>query len=356
MAASVLTPGLVTGVGSLPHHDPVAAARFSVAHAPGLPFLPELPAAGRDGSLVGAAAASIPGVRMDADGELFVDEAALTAPPAGLDPGSSTGRCVAALAAALADDADRAGGDGRWRHVEADGVDVDAQPVKWQVCGPITLALALVEGGLGADRALRVAVAAVRARTAAVHSAIAAALPHAPQVVVLDEPGLVALDHPSFPWAPDEAIDALAGSLAVAERANVVTGVHCCGPTDWSYVTDAGATVLSMPVDQGLALTPPGTLARHLDRGGWIAWGVVPTDRPIGTSAERWWHGLAEAWTHLARAGVDPALLGTQALLTPACGFAHHGVSQAALVLELCAQLTERVRSQAVATRISLQG
>src|SRR3954468_8134547 len=40
---SFLVPGLVTGVGSLPHRDPKAAAAFVLATTPNLPAMPTLP-------------------------------------------------------------------------------------------------------------------------------------------------------------------------------------------------------------------------------------------------------------------------------------------------------------------------
>ena len=96
------------------------------------------------------------------------------------------------------------------------------------------------------------------------------------------------------------------------------------------------------------------TLSTHLDTGGWIAWGAVPTDGPLGTTEERLWRSLAELWCELVQAGCDPVALRTQALVTPQCGLALHGESQAARVLELSARLADRVHDQAAATRFSL--
>jgi hypothetical protein len=50
-------------------------------------------------------------------------------------------------------------------------------------------------------------------------------------------------------------------------------------------------------------------LARFLDGDGWIAWGAVPTDRPVGESADPHWRVLARVWCELTRRGCDPVPL-----------------------------------------------
>ena len=90
-----------------------------------------------------------------------------------------------------------------------------------------------------------------------------------------------------------------------------------------------------------------GHLASFLDAGGWVAWGAVPTDRPVGT-ADRYWTNLSALWCSLVGQGCDPVRLRTQALVTPACGLALHDVAQAEHVLLLTNELARRVHAQAV--------
>ena len=113
------------------------------------------------------------------------------------------------------------------------------------------------------------------------------------------------------------------------------------------------ATVLSMPVDLAIASDAAPVINAHLDRGGWVAWGVVPTHEPLGTDADRLWRRLNSVWSELAQHGCDAVLLRTNALVTPACGLAGHGVSQARLALQLAAQIAGRVTDQAHAVRLS---
>jgi methionine synthase II (cobalamin-independent) len=282
--------------------------------------------------MIAQSARGIRGVTVNPDGTLHVDPAALD--PAAPVMTTFTGASHAGLLAFLAAAAGR------------------REPVKFQLTGPITLGLALVEAGAPARLAFAVAAGAVRAEGAALVELARRRLPDAPLIVFLDEPGLVRADDQGLPIDAEAAVDVLSSALAAIEN-DVVTGVHCCGTTDWRLVTAAGPTVLSLPVELATASRCAPVINAHLDRGGWVAWGVVPTHEPLGTDADRLWRRLSSVWAELAQAGCDPVQLRTQALVTPACGLAGHGVTQARLALQLASRVAARVTDQAHAVRLS---
>jgi hypothetical protein len=141
--------------------------------------------------------------------------------------------------------------------------------------------------------------------------------------------------------------------LATIESLGAVSGVHCCGRADWPLVLGAGPGILSAPIDAGLD-EHGHALATHLEAGGWIAWGAVPTGGPLGSTTDRLWRSLGDLWCTLVRQGCDPALLRQRALVTPSCGLAQHGRPQAEHVLRLAGRLAERVSGQAMAARFCL--
>jgi hypothetical protein len=132
-----------------------------------------------------------------------------------------------------------------------------------------------------------------------------------------------------------------------------MAGIHHCGEGDWAALLATGPAVLALPVQPSLVHVA-GYLGAFLERGGWIAWGAVPTHRPVGGSADRPWKDLAELWCQLVQNGCNPSRLRNQAMVTPACGLALHEETQAARVLGLVGEIAERVRAQAVATRLSV--
>ena len=323
--------GLATAIGSLPHVDPNAAAELTLRRHPGLPAIPSLPNRSPWESMLGQAVAGVPGVTMTDAGLKLVGHgpSADGAVETDLDH-EAFGGMRAFLDAAL----------GR------------TQPVKWQVTGPVTLGLGLLHAGMTSPGAFELAEAAVSARIRALGAAIAGLLPDAPQVVIVDEPGLTGLAHPGFPVPPRQVVDLLSTALGAADQVGV-SGVHCCGTTDWGLVDQAGVAIMSMPANHG-AIRSSALLADFMARGGRIAWGAIPTDGPRADNVDRYWRALAAVWCELVRSGCDPVRLRTQAIVTPECGLAPHSIEQADRMLGLTQDLADRVLDQAVATRFSL--
>jgi hypothetical protein len=328
-------PGTPTAIGSLPHLVASDAAQLALAHHVELPAAPQLPRRSPLEGMLGQVVGGVPGVSVQDDGSLLVTDADAACDLARVDG-------VSALSAE------------RWAGLLAflDVVAGRAEPVKLHLTGPVTTGLALLRGGLGREHAFAVGAAAVVSTSRALVAAARARVPEAGLVVFFDEPGLTTCGHPGFPLPPPAVVDLVSAALASVGN-GVATGVHCCGPTDWRMVTDAGPDVLSLPLAL-VGYLDPGVAAAYLERGGWIAWGAIPTDGPIGENADLFWRRLMTEWSAFTRAGCDPELLRSQSLITPACGLANHGLSQADRVLALTARLAERVRDPAVATRLSM--
>jgi len=253
-----------TGVGSLPHTFPDHAA----AHVAGeydVPFCPQLPRL--EGDMLGEWPGADPlrcGWTRDRDRER----------PAAWD----------AFLAALA------------RRPPAHGV------VKLQVTGPVTLAYALEPDDARAGGPLAHEIAAWLAANARgqVEALRARGLD---ALLVVDEPALAARPAPETVWDPLRAVAP-------------AWGLHLCCAVPWDAVERAAPDVISFdlavnPVDRRAARV----LARHLARGGRIAWGVLAAHRP-----ERAAHAAWRLSAALARLGTSPAAVGPSSLLTASCG------------------------------------
>jgi hypothetical protein len=330
LRAPVLVPGVATGVGSLPHDDPVAAAELVLRRLPELPAAPQLPARDPREGMLAQWLGALPEVSVAADGSFTVVHDSDAAPHCDFADG---------------------GHDGLLTFLEvAAAREKPPVRVKAQVTGPLTLGMALHAAGVPAPRAFRRAAEVTRAWSVAVEELVGARLPDAGLVLFFDEPGLVSWHRGNEPLDRESAIDVLSGALASVD---CVTGVHVCSDGDVALALEAGPEVLGVEVNDDLVRHTV-SLARFLDGDGWIAWGAVPTDRPVGESADPHWRTLARVWCDLTRRGCDPVPLRTRGLITPACGLAGYGASQAERVLGIARELAARVHDQAVAARLTL--
>lgn len=330
-APGALSPGIATGLGGLPHTDPDDAARLVLRCTPALPSAPRLPVRTPLEGSVAAWAGALPEVVVAPDGSIHLDEAAPPAPPRTRFDRRTHGGLLAFLdrAASLAEPPRR---------------------LKVEVCGPLTLGLALETVGMATGVAFQRAGQAVRAWIGAVEELAAARLPGAAVLTVLDEPALVAWRSGRGSIEREAAVDLLSGALAVARG---TVGVRVPGAGDRRLALEAGPKVVAVEVRSDL-VDDAVALSRHLDAEGWVAWGAVPTDRPIGEAAEPFWRRLVGVWCELTRRGCDPVRLRTQALVTPARGLAGHGTNQVERILGLARDVADRVQDQAVAARLSI--
>ena len=333
MTPRVLVSGMPTGVGSLPYTDAATAATIELQLHPELPAAPQLPRRDVRETMLAQVVAGISGIDVLDNGALKIDRRRLGVPTADqpLDAAAWAG-VIAFLDAA----------SGR------------TGPIKLQLTGPVTLGLALLGGDLRVGTAFSLAAEIVRARVGALISLARGSCPDAPIVVVLDEPSMGQAMHPGFPLMPEQTVDLLSSSLAsVTAAGGAVNGVHCCGRVDWSLVLHAGPDLVSLPAAPAVVNDAP-SLSVFLERGGWISWGVVPTDGPFGDRYETHWHRLNDVWKGLTAGGCDPVRLRTQALLSPACGLAHHDEVQVEVMMGLVRRVAERVQDQAYAARMSV--
>lgn len=324
--------GATTGVGSLPHRDGAVAARFSL-DSMSIPAMPTLPRRSPAEGMITQAVVGIHGITVGQYGSIAVDAGRI-------DP-------INPVVTDLQHDA-----FGGYRAFLTEAAKRPPERVKWQIVGPVTLGVALLRAGVPEHFAFDVAIRAVRSHVGHLLDAVDAALPGVEQVVFIDEPGMRAVSEPGFPLAPDTAIDLVSGALAAIEP-RAISGLHCCAEADWAPLLAAGPQIIGVPVRSSV-VEISGYLHEFLGRGGVIAWGVVRTDGPIPTTAERPWRQLSKLWCEMVDRGCDQIQLRQQAIVTPECGMGLHSPSVAERVHRITAEVGRRVHDQATATRFVL--
>lgn len=329
----VLPLGAPSSVGSLPHTDRQAAIEFVLDRTPELPAAPTCPVLEPLEQMIPQAAWGMAGVEVADDGTISIPD------PDAVIVGELDDRGL--------EDAPFT----TWR-LFLDQVAGRDDPVKLQITGPLTLGLTLIQAGLAPAHAFAAAGRAVHLRTRDLLDLADRRARGVPRLLVFDEPGLVGGLRPELSLGADEVIDLLSGALAAAEG-RAQTGVHCCGAADWRLVLQAGPDLLSIPVAADVTGSA-GAIGVFLERGGWVAWGAVATDGPLGEQPSRSWRQLSSQWCELVQNGCDPVLLRRQALVTPVCGLALHDEAQADHVFSITRRLAEKIHDQVMGIRLSV--
>ncbi|NTU60571.1 MAG: hypothetical protein HGA98_05890 [Deltaproteobacteria bacterium] len=340
--------GLPTGIGSVPLADPEAAVAFVLSRLPEIPFWPQLPRRTPLEGMTLQYVSGFPGLR-DAG--------------AGRDPFVDTGPDGQAelepfYAAVLGDDPvyfalpeERAQGFYAFERALAAPPSPAPRYLKGHVTGPVTLASSL-KGADGRellyDDTFREVVGEFVAACVRWQLRRLSAL-GAPVLLFLDEPVMEVYGSAYSAALTGELVESLwRPSLDSIRAQGALSGIHCCGNTDWGFLFSSGTDVVNFDAYHFLdrLLLYPEAAGRFMENGGALAWGIVPTSKEAwGETVDGLTGRLEEGFGRLAAAGVDAALLRRQCLLTPSCGMGSLEPELAEHVLTLLGGVSARIRS-----------
>lgn len=220
--------------------------------------------------------------------------------------------------------------------------------IKGQVTGPISWGLTVVDQDrrpLLYDEILADAVAK--------HLRLKASwqeqqLKHmAPQTIMfVDEPYMSSFGSAFVSLSRDQVLTLLDEVFAGIEG---LKGVHCCGNTDWSILMSTSADILNLDAYQyatTLSLYPEDVSA-FLDRGGIIAWGIVPAGPAVmGETADSLIERLHGAMDLLVQKGLSLDKLLAAGMITPSCGTGSLDPKVAERALALTADVSAKMRAR----------
>jgi methionine synthase II (cobalamin-independent) len=166
-------------------------------------------------------------------------------------------------------------------------------------------------------------------------------------IIFVDEPYMATFGSVSMNLSKERVVSLLDEVFRGLEG---LKGVHCCGNTDWSVLLEASFDILSFDAYNyapSLSLYPA-EIKKFLDKGGAIAWGIVPNDEPSlkTETAASLKDRLEEAMAPFTRNGVQFTQLIEQGLLTPSCGLASISKEAASKALELLSELSANIRKR----------
>ncbi|MBM4284552.1 MAG: methionine synthase [Deltaproteobacteria bacterium] len=334
-----------TGIGSVPFTDPDQAVGRILRHLPEVPFWPQMVRLGYAEEMLPQGAQGLPALEVDleerrvrldprADREMALAHFYETAfsgdlGPFALPPEGSRG--FAAL-------------------VKAVPTAPAISALKGQVVGPVTFAGMVKDAAdkpILYDRELTQAVSQGLARAAAWQAQTFRNLGKE-AVIFLDEPILTGYGSAFLPISREEVTTLLTDTLdTIRQFGPALLGLHCCGNTDWAMLLELPLDILSFDsygYFDTLLLYDKALLA-FLERGGRLAWGLVPTGEELQQeTADSLFRRFEGQVRQLAVLGPAAAQILSQALLTPACGLGYLSPEQAARALALLQELSELAR------------
>lgn len=343
-------------IGSMPLADHHAAADLVFQTTPRIPVWVQLPVHPQEG-MVPQFAPGMPGlvrgperIYVDLEGERFHDELAAFYEDylAVTEGGGSLETSRFAL------DEEAAGGFHVLREKIA-RLDTPPTAVKGQVTGPVTFGLGLK------DNQGRAVYYDLNARDAAVKLLALKAAYQVRTLKTADRPVIVFLDEPALAgFGSSEMISISAEEIAASlEEINAaihaeggLAGIHVCANTDWGMVLGTSVDIVNFDTyayfDRFLLYGEQ--VRAFIERGGIIAWGLVPTGSAEALEAATA-DSLLERWRgqcrELAALGIDPDRLRAQSLISPSCGVGSLGPAQAEKVLDLTRAVSAAIRGEA---------
>lgn len=331
----MLKPFSITGIGSLPHRDPEEACRL-ILRTFDIPFWPQLPKLSFLEWMIPQYAEGMPFIRIDQEEELVY---------IGRNESDELVRFYEACGdgCRIAMSEDYAHG----LHAFLRQIRGRRYPVlKGQVTGPLTFTLGMKDADgrlIYFDEELReVALLLLRAKA---RWQIDQLKQSADDVIVfIDEPILAAIGSSTYLGVSREETRRLLSETASAIReAGGIPGIHCCGSADWPLVIESGVTVLNFDAYayfDTLAIYHA-ELRQFLDRGGYLAWGIVPTTDMIADETPGSLSGILNDGLDRLSRNIPADLLRSRSILTPSCGAGSRTVDEATKILQLLMRLKE---------------
>jgi methionine synthase II (cobalamin-independent) len=330
---------LPTGIGSMPHTDADEAGSLIMKYLPDIPFWPQLPRRSPKENMVVQFSEGFPGVVAEGD-KIHIEastnfEAELEQIYIDCDQDNAHGYSVSReYAAGLHTFLSRAAGN---------------RMIKGQVTGPITWGLTVTrQDGLGIlydDTLAETEAKFLRLKASWQENVLRETWPTV--IIFVDEPYLVSLGSVFTP-IPEEKVPVLLKEVFKGIKG--IKGLHCCGNTNWSIVLDTSLDILSFDAYNYAASlsTHSDKVKAFLERGGSIAWGIIPNDEEVlaKESLPNLRDRLEEAMASFTRDGVKFKQIIAQGLITPSCGLNVLSPEAADRALELTAELSADLRSR----------
>ena len=177
--------------------------------------------------------------------------------------------------------------------------------------------------------------------------------PEIKTIMFMDEPVMSQLGTSAFITVKkEEIIDMLSEIIQVLKDFGAIVGVHCCGKSDWSVLTGAGVDIINF--DAFSYAKSLGAYAADIDKflqkGGYIAWGIVPTldkealEKTNIEELEAKFEDAVDDFVKKSKGNIERDLIIKQSFFTPSCGAGGLSLELAKKAMSLVNEISEQLK------------
>lgn len=179
-----------------------------------------------------------------------------------------------------------------------------------------------------------------------------AASPDTTPIIFLDEPAMSQYGTSALLTITKTNITAALNEIStIIQNEGALCGVHCCGKTDWSIITDSNINILNFDAfsfSKSLSIYLK-DIEKFLNNGNFIAWGIVPTldeNALSKATTDSLLKIFNEAVDLLCEKGLNKNRILRQSIITPSCGAGGLSEILATKALKLTTELSTTLKNK----------
>lgn len=166
-------------------------------------------------------------------------------------------------------------------------------------------------------------------------------------IIFYDEPALAGFGSSAFISISHGFVSNLINEVvSILKPAGALIGIHVCANTDWSLLLNSSIDIVNFDAyNYGEKFLIYGSqIVSFLERGGLVAWGLIPTDEEEKVFCETSRELFERAIALFGKLGAPDRWVAERAIITPSCGCGTLSEKAAERVIELLIGTSDNIR------------
>lgn len=170
-----------------------------------------------------------------------------------------------------------------------------------------------------------------------------------PMIMFLDEPYLSSYGSAFASLKKEQIVNSLNEIFQAIHNRQSLAGIHCCGNTDWPMLMETQVDIISFDAYGYMEkmLIYKHEIDSFLNKGGILAWGIVPTSQDVNeATTDSLLEKLESAIDFLVKKGIERSLINENSLITPSCGTGTMTIDEAEKAMILTHDVSMKIKEK----------